>query len=466
MKSSLQLFNTLSGKKEPFAPSDGNTVRIYACGPTVYDLSHLGHARMAVVWDVIVRYFRFLGYNVIFVRNLTDVDDKIINRAKELGLRPEQIAREFTYQFWRDMHDLNVQSPDFEPRATDYIAQMLDFIEGLIEGGHAYASHGDVYFDVSSFPAYGKLGKKNLEDLLVGAREQARSQQELSERKRHPADFALWKGAAQDEPGWNSPWGHGRPGWHIECSTMIRDVLGESIDIHGGGMDLVFPHHENELAQSESLTHKPLARFWLHNAMVQVDRKKMGKSEGNFKTIQDLLSQFSADTIRLLLLQTHYRSPVEFSKETLESAKIAAQRLARAASITVADTDGDAVSLLVAALESEFIEAMNNDFNTSVAMSVLFKLADLVGESKQTTDKAAAVNALGKYSSLLGLTLTQTHKTIEPAVGGQVVDAMLELRKAARAKKDFATSDLIRDQLKQLGINVMDTKEGSTWERI
>jgi cysteinyl-tRNA synthetase len=247
---------------------------------------------------------------------------------------------------------------------------------------------------------------------------------------------------------------------------MIRDVLGESIDMHGGGMDLVFPHHENELAQSESLTHKPLARFWLHNAMVQVDKKKMGKSEGNFKTIQDLLTQFSADTIRLLLLQTHYRSPVEFSKETLDSAKVAAQRLARSASVTVADVGSDAVSPLVAALESEFIEAMSNDFNTSVAMSVLFKLADLIGESKRTIDKAAAVRALRKYASLLGLQLTLTHKTIESAVGGQVVDAMLELRKAARAKKDFATSDLIRDQLKQLGINVMDTKEGSTWERI
>ncbi|HEY9716473.1 MAG TPA: cysteine--tRNA ligase, partial [Trichormus sp.] len=289
MNQSLQVYNTLTGKKEPFAPQDGKTVRIYACGPTVYDLSHLGHARMAITWDVIQRYLRFIGYNVIFVRNITDVDDKIIKRASELGMRPEQVARKFTFEFWRDMHSLNVAQPDFEPRATEYILHMIRFIEELIAGGFAYESGGDVYFNVSSFDEYGKLSKQNVDQLIVGSREQARSQSELAELKKSPVDFALWKRAPEGELGWQSPWGQGRPGWHTECSTMIRNVLGETIDIHGGGEDLVFPHHENEIAQSESLNKKPLARFWLHNSFVQVNAEKMSKSLGNFSTIQDLL---------------------------------------------------------------------------------------------------------------------------------------------------------------------------------
>ncbi len=257
----IQVFNTLSGKKEDFVPLSGKTVKIYACGPTVYDSSHLGHARKEIVWDTVQRYLRFLGYDVIYVRNITDVDDKIINRAKERGIGPDRLAREYTYAFWRDMDALNVASPDFEPRATEFISQMIAFVQDLIKKGHAYESGGDVYFDVASFKDYGKLGKQNLEQLLVGARDQVIAQETLSQLKKSPVDFALWKSAGTEELGWPSPWGHGRPGWHLECSTMVKHILGDTIDIHSGGEDLVFPHHENEIAQSEALHEKPLAKY-------------------------------------------------------------------------------------------------------------------------------------------------------------------------------------------------------------
>lgn len=468
MNQSLQVFNTLTGKKEPFAPLDGKTVRIYACGPTVYDLSHLGHARKEIVWDVIQRYLRFIGYDVIFVRNITDVDDKIIKRAKELGMRPEQVAREFTFEFWRDMHSLNVAQPDFEPRATEYIFQMISFIEELIAGGFAYASGGDVYFNVSSFSEYGKLSKKDLDQLIVGAREQARSQAELAELKKNPADFALWKRAPEGELGWQSPWGYGRPGWHTECSTMIRNVLGETIDIHGGGEDLVFPHHENEIAQSESLNKKPLARFWLHNGFIQVNEEKMSKSLGNFSTIQDLLSAFPADAIRLMILQTHYRNPINFTPESLQAAKTKSQDLVRAATQDAPETNGaDTRFESIEKFEAEFMEAMNNDFNTAVAVSELFTLSNRVFQTDEPAEKAACILALRKYAGVLGLTLQDTRKVLDKNTAQQVVDIMLEIRKEARAKKDYSTSDLIRKELTKLGINVMDTTSGgSTWERI
>lgn len=497
MTTSLQIYNTLTGKKEPFTPLDGKTVRIYACGPTVYDLSHLGHARMGVVWDVIPRYLRFLGYDVIFVRNITDVDDKIIKRAKEMGMRPDQVARKFTYEFWRDMFSLNVIQPDFEPRATEFIDAMIRFTEELIASGHAYASNGDVYFSVSSYKDYGKLSKQNVDQLISGSREQARSQEELAELKKSPVDFALWKGAAEGEPGWPSPWGNGRPGWHLECSTMIRSVLGETIDIHGGGEDLVFPHHENEIAQSEALNAKPLARFWMHHSFVQVNAEKMSKSLGNFSTIQDLLGAFPADAIRLLLLQTHYRNPIDFTAESLQAAKTAVQRLVRAAASDVQEANGNGSKASdeeqsgskrslhgavhenhtindvgtseyesVRAFETEFVDAMNNDFNTAVAISLLFSLSDRIGIVHDDGEKAACVQALRKYSKLLGLTLEDTRKSLDRSTAGQLVDIMLQLRQSARVKKDYPTSDLIRNELVKLGINVMDTAGGgSSWER-
>lgn len=483
---SLQIFNTLSNKKEEFVPLDGKNVRIYACGPTVYDSSHLGHARMAIVWDVIQRYLRHLDYKVTFVRNITDVDDKIINRAREVGISPDQLSRQYTFEFWQDMYALNVMPPDFEPKATEFIAPMIQFVEDLIAAGHAYEANGDVYFDVASFKEYGKLSKQNLEQLQSGAREQVRAQQDLAALKKSPVDFALWKSADQNELGWSSPWGHGRPGWHLECSTMIRTVLGKTIDIHGGGEDLVFPHHENEIAQSESLHKQSLAKYWLHNSFVQVSAEKMSKSLGNYKTIKDLLQNYSADTLRLLVLQTHYRNPIDFTADSLAAAKTAMLRLVRAAAVIGHnETNGDGrvepgaeahsekvdgipqkIASVISEIEKAFSEAMDNDFNTAVAITSLFSLGDKVFQTKDKLEQKAYAVALIRLARILGFTLTDTRNEIEPETAKGVMDLVLELRKNARENKDYATSDLIRNQLAKLGINVMDSSSGPTWEKV
>lgn len=468
--SPLKVFNTLSAQKEDFVPLKGNEVKLYACGPTVYDVCHLGHARMAMTFDIVVRYLRTAGYAVTFVRNITDVDDKIIKRARERGITPEQLAREYTYTYWHDMHALNMVPPDFEPRATEYIKQMIAFIQGLIEGGHAYESHGDVYFDVASFKEYGKLKKQSLNDLLSGARDQVRSQDELKEVKRSPVDFALWKSIA-DDYGWDSPWGKGRPGWHLECSTMIKEILGETIDVHGGGEDLVFPHHENEIAQSEALHNKPFAKYWLHNSFVQVEAEKMSKSLGNFRTIQDVLQRYSADTIRMFILQTHYRSPIEFTGDNMDAAKTSMARLIRAARGVQAEKISNGVVVAPETDEDlkpfadDFFGAMDNDFNTPVAVSVLFALSDKVFQS-DSEQSGKYAHALRKFANILGFTLQDTSRELDNDTAHGVLELILQLRESARKNKDYNTSDLIRDSLQSLGIKVMDVKDGSvTWER-
>ncbi len=488
----LRIFNTLTNKKEEFVPLSPGKVLMYACGPTVYDLSHLGHARMTMTFDVIQRYLRFIGYDVTFVRNITDIDDKIINRAKELGIKPELLSRRFTYTFWKDMDDLNLAPPDIEPRATEYIQQMIQMTEGLIKAGHAYESSGDVYFDVLSFKEYGKLKKQSVDDLMHGAREQVRSQEELKEKKKNPVDFALWKSAPEGETGWSSPWGWGRPGWHLECSSMIKKVLGETIDIHGGGEDLVFPHHENEIAQSEALHGKPLARYWIHNSFVQIDQEKMSKSLGNFETIQSVLSNYSPDVVRLFILQTHYRSPIEFSTESIEAAKSGTARLLRAARMAQkldghnGEKNGKIVTYLTAdhpcmvalrsdtaageaitKLHNDFIEAMNNDFNTPQAVSALFQMADMAFSSKDAELAAKYAAAIKSYADVLGLRLIDTGKIIDTKTGSQLVELLIEMRDAARGNKDYKQSDLIRDSLLKLGIKVMDVKgeAKAQWEK-
>lgn len=484
--SKIQLFNTLTAKKEEFIPVTPGKVAIYACGPTVYDSSHLGHARMAIVWDMVQRYFRFSDFDVTFVRNITDVDDKIIKRAKELNVRPEQVSRHYIYEFWRDMYALNIAPPDVEPRCTEYIAQMIAFTEELIKKGNAYVAGNDVYFDVTSFKGYGKLGKKNLDDLLVGAREQVRSQDELMALKKNAADFALWKGAEPGETGWDSPFGFGRPGWHLECSAMIKGVVGKTIDIHAGGEDLVFPHHENEIAQSESLHDgAPLARYWMHNSFVNVNEEKMAKSLGNFKTIGDLLGEYNGDTLRLFILQTHYRNPIEFSTDAMNAVRQALQRLIRAAACAPsANTNGPRsfpsrnFSLTRSSAPKEFdlasihefhknfVEAMDNDFNTAVAISHLYGLADLIFQSKDESERGKLASALKAYAGVLGLTLSDNRRDLDSKTSEKVMDLVLELRQTARSKKDYATSDLIRNELAKAGINVMDvTGGGTTWER-
>ena len=490
--SGLKVFNTLTSKKEDFVPLQPGKVNLYSCGPTVYDLSHLGHARKEINFDVIQRYLRFSGYDLTYVRNITDIDDKIINRARELDERTEKLARRFTFTFWKDMDALNVAPPDMEPRATEYIKPMMSFVEELIKKGHAYVSEGDVYFDVLSFKGYGKLRKQSIEDLLHGARDQVRSQSELKDLKKNPVDFALWKSAPQSEMGWESPWGWGRPGWHLECSTMIKHALGVTIDIHGGGEDLIFPHHENEVAQSEALHDQALAKYWLHNSFVQVDAEKMSKSLGNFQTIQSVLANYSPDTVRLFILQTHYRSPIEFSSDSVEAAKAGTARLLRAARYAKDDeahssvrNNGKAHKYLtsnhpclismrdheqsgdvIRKLHADFVEAMDNDFNTPQAISALFAVADLIFSSKDENLAAKYAAGLKVYASILGLTLTDTGKLIDADTGAQLVERLLDLRDSARANKDYKQSDQIRDTLQALGIKVMDVKGGrAQWEK-
>jgi len=349
---------------------------------------------------------------------------------------------------------------------------MIKFVEDLIAAGHAYAAGGDVYFDVASFKDYGKLGKQNLEQLLVGARDQVISQDTLSALKKNPVDFALWKSAGEDELGWPSPWGRGRPGWHLECSTMVKHILGQSIDIHVGGEDLVFPHHENEIAQSEALHGKPLANYWLHNGFVQINTEKMSKSLGNFSTISDLLQTFSSDTIRLFVLQTHYKNPIDFTLDSLASTKTGIQRLVRAAVFAgESKNNGDSGEISAEAKKEEdnfsknFAEAMNNDFNTAVAISHLFQLADYINKSKNEQDQRKLAATLMRYAAILGLTLEDRRSEVDSPLGGKLIDLLLNLRQEAKAKKDFASSDLIRKSLTDLGITVMDSPAGASWER-
>jgi len=466
----IHVFNTLSGKKEEFIPLQGNTVKMYACGPTVYDLSHLGHARTFIVWDIVQRWLRFSGYEVIYVRNITDVDDKIIKRAHELGMTPEKLSRQCTYDFWHDMKALNIEAPDFEPRATEFISQMIIFAQALIDSGHAYEAGGDVYFDVASFKEYGKLGKQNLAELMVGARDQLVAQEALAHLKKNPVDFALWKSADAAELGWPSPWGRGRPGWHLECSAMVKRILGETIDIHAGGEDLVFPHHENEIAQSEALHGQPMARYWLHNGFVQTNSEKMAKSLGNFKTIQDLLQTFSADTIRLFILQSHYRNPIDFTIESVQATGNGIQRLLKAASfanLEVSDKPpGKEAQGAAEKFKLDFADAMNNDFNTAVAISHLYQLSDIIAQNAESADKHYLANTLVHYAKVLGLTMKDSRQDVDTALGAKLIDLILTLRSEARARKDYASADLIRKTLTEIGVSVMDGAGGATWERL
>lgn len=484
----IQVYNTLSGKKEALVPLRANELSIYSCGPTVYDWSHLGHARMSVVWDVAQRYFRYCGYKVTYIRNITDIDDKIINRAAELQITPEKLARHFTYTFWDDMHKLNVQAPDREPRATEFVSQMIGFIEELIKKGHAYQSGGDVYFDVMSFAEYGTLSGRKVEDLISGARDQVLSQEELLERKKNACDFALWKSVVKKLPDeqvtcWQTPWGEGRPGWHLECSTMIKHVLGETIDIHTGGEDLVFPHHENEIAQSQALHDKPLARYWMHNSFVQVSAEKMSKSLGNFSTIRDILKNYSPDTVRLFILQTHYRHPIDFTTESLNASRQAMSRLLRAVGqsspnkgqFDVLGTKGpkreDVLHLDKIKNETstkfakDFDDAMNNDLNTAQALSACFSLADKIFQESDQVQKENLSSILAFHLQVLGFTLEDSRLIVGPEIGKSVLDLIVELRQEARVKKDYATSDLIRQKLTSCGVTLMDNQGGkSNWE--
>ena len=463
----LRVYNTLTHRKEDFVTLEPNVVRLYVCGVTVYNDAHVGHAMSALVFDIIRRYLEYRGYKVRHVMNFTDVDDKIINRANALGEDPLALAQRYIDDYRQNLHDLNILPATSNPRATQTMKEIIKMIQELGERGYAYApGNGDVYFRVTKDKGYGKLSGRRLEDMQAGARI------EVGEQKEHPMDFALWKAAKPGEPAWDSPWGKGRPGWHIECSAMNLVELGEQIDIHGGGNDLVFPHHENEIAQTESLTGKPFARYWMHNGMLQLGGEKMSKSLGNIISIKDLLAKRDADVMRMLVLNGTYRAPLMFNEETQDAAQKNVERLKsglRPATPSSSGLSPEAASELTAQADSvkkAFIDAMDDVFNTGGALAALFELIKGINTARDNgandTQLLPAQNMLRMLTGVLGLRL-QDKKGSTDADG--FINLLLEVRSDVRKQKLWALSDLIRDRLKELGVMIEDGKEGTTWRR-
>ncbi len=473
----LKLQNTFSNKLEDFEPINGNKVNMYVCGPTVYDYPHLGHARCYITWDMVLRYLRFLGYDVTYCRNVTDVDDKIINKAKAENTTTEVISKRYYDIFSEAMAKLNVTKPDIEPFATKTIGEMISIVKDLIKNDYAYEIDGDVYFRVKKFKDYGMLSKQSIDDLQSGARVEA------SDKKEDALDFALWK--KDEEFGYPSPWGKGRPGWHIECSAMSRKHLAKQIDIHAGGADLIFPHHENEIAQSECANGCKFVKYWLHNGFVTINKEKMSKSLKNFITIQDLLEKYDANTIRFFILTNHYRMPVEFNDEALLSAQNGYKRIQNAVNEGLKFVGKDNLTENIEGEEVEKFKAgMDNDFNTSVALSVLFDLAGNLNQAIAGKDKEKATRYLSilyKLSDVLGFKIEREKLTSEELKeklnsveldfiddknldGYETMEKIIEIRNAARAEKNWALSDKIRNTLDSIGIILKDTKEKTYWE--
>ncbi|GMT47726.1 MAG: hypothetical protein IEMM0007_1292 [bacterium] len=479
----MRVYNTLSGKKEEFVPLEPGKVKIYVCGVTVYDYCHIGHARSAIVFDVMRRYFRYKDFQVRYVRNFTDIDDKIIRRAKEEGIPWDEVARKYTGEYYRDMDALGVERADVEPRATEHIPEIIEMVRTLIDKGYAYEVDGDVYFEVNRFSGYGKLSKRSMDELVAGARV------EVDERKKNPLDFALWKAAREGEPAWDSPWGPGRPGWHIECSAMSIKHLGETFDIHGGGADLIFPHHENEIAQSEACTEKPFVRYWLHNGFITISREKMSKSLGNFFTIREILERFDPEVIRAFILSTHYRSPIEFSEEQLLDAEVSINRFY--STIMRVETYLDRMPQKVKATPEEgylqemlrkfgarFEEAMDDDFNTALALGYMYELVREINryiDSKPSGGPArelllegiSTLRETGKVLNIFQRSPEQWHssllKTKKLPVTEDDINKKLSERQEARKAKDWQRADSIRDELLKAGIILEDTQEGTIW---
>jgi cysteinyl-tRNA synthetase len=470
----LVVHNTLTRRKEPFAPLNEGRVGMYVCGPTVYDHPHLGHARAAVAFDVIRRAMEFLGYRVTYVRNVTDVDDKIIARALEEGRSPWEVAEEYTRSYDDQMEALGVRPPNIAPRATAHIFDMIRMIEELLQKGSAYVVDGDVYYSVESFPSYGRLSNRTLDDVRAGERV------EPDPRKRNPLDFALWKAAKPGEPSWPSPWGEGRPGWHIECSAMSMKYLGATFDVHGGGQDLIFPHHENEIAQSEAATREPFARVWLHNGFVTIDHEKMAKSAKNFVTVQDVLAEYPAPAVRTLLAAAQYRSPIDFSPQALDGGRAAWERLAtfsRNATDVLGETRTAPDPAAAEAWRAKFTAAIEDDFNTPEALAVLFDLVSTANpliERAERGDAAAAgelsslADAFESLAAVLGLSPTRDWPVAARGAGalGPLVEFLLELRREAREAKDFSKADAIRDRLIAAGVTVEDRPDGGARWRL
>jgi len=465
----LKIYNSLSNQKDPFIPIEAGKVRMYVCGMTVYDYCHLGHARVMVVFDVVVRYLRSRGYQVTYVRNITDVDDKIIQRANEKGEDIHTLTERFIKIMNEDAAALGVHPPDIEPRATSSMEDIVDMIKVLVDNGHAYqGANGDIYYDVSRFKNYGALSGKNLEDLQAGSRVA------VDESKDDPLDFVLWKVAKPDEPSWSSPWGKGRPGWHIECSTMSTRCLGPHFDIHGGGMDLKFPHHENEIAQAEAATGEPFVNYWMHNGFVRVDDEKMSKSLGNFFTVREILKSYRAEEIRYFILASHYRSPLNYSQQNLENGKAALTRLySTLRGLSPAESSDETCD----AYDNAFCKAMDDDFNTPEAIAVLFELAREINKHKQQQPKTAnrLAGCLCRLGGILGLLQVDPENYLRDtapgqtdtaaALSGESVEELIAHRLQARTDKNWAEADRIRDELESAGILLEDSASGTRWRR-
>jgi len=468
----LRVYNTLSGEKEIFRPIEDNKVRMYVCGITVYDYCHIGHARSSIVFDTIRRYLRYKGYKVIFVKNFTDVDDKIIKRANDEKKSFKEITEFFIRAHDEDMDKLNVLRPDYTPKATEYIDGMIELCEKLIEKGFAYESNGDVYFKVRAFRDYGKLSKRDLDDLLAGARV------DVNEIKNDPLDFALWKRSKEGEPAWDSPWGKGRPGWHIECSVMSSKILGIPFDIHGGGKDLIFPHHENEIAQSEAAEGREFARYWIHNGFVNINKEKMSKSLGNFFTIRDVLKEVDPEVLRFFLLTTHYRSPLDFSFDNILEAESAVDRiyttfdeLDSAIPNNKKPSKKEKIKQVVDRFIKDFETSMDDDFNTAAAISNIFEMIKevnlLLSEKLNAEDLSYLKDEMGGVKSIIKDTLGILNKTSEEwfkmnlSINEDELKKLIVERELARKNRDFARADSIREELKSKGVDLLDTPQGT-----
>jgi cysteinyl-tRNA synthetase len=462
----LKLYNTLTRKKESFETLEPDQVKMYVCGPTVYAKAHVGHAMSSLVFDIIRRYLEYRGYSVKHVMNYTDVDDKIIRRAAELDVDPFELAEGYIREYEQNLLDLNILLATINPRATREIEGIIDMVEGLVDSGYAYPVDGDVYFRVRKDDDYGRLSGRHLEDMQAGSRIG------VDERKEDPMDFALWKSSRPGEPNWGSPWGSGRPGWHIECSAMSRSHLGEQIDIHGGGNDLIFPHHENEIAQTESLTGKLFARYWVHNGMLQLSGEKMSKSLGNLVSIEEFLSEHPADALRIMVLNSGYRSPLTFSEEVIAQAERALERLQSALRPALPGAKGAPEGALktlqqqVEATRTGFIASMDDDFNSAGALGYIFDLVRVTNHTRADGADDSELDAsqilLRELTAVLGLKLEKsTVDVVHPA--DAFIDMLIELRTEIRSQKLYALADQVRDQLAELGILLEDSKEGTTW---
>ena len=479
---SLSVFNSMGNRKEPFVPLVPGKVGIYMCGVTVYDLCHIGHARANVAFDIIIRYLRYSGYDVTYIRNFTDIDDKIIKRAWEEGSDYLTVSEKYIKAFHEDFDRMGLLRPDVEPKATEYIKEIIDLVADLVRKGKAYEVEGDVYYSIKGFSGYGKLSGKNIEDLVSGARVG------VDDRKSDPLDFALWKASKPGEPAWDSPWGPGRPGWHIECSAMSMKHLGETFDIHGGGKDLIFPHHENEIAQSEAATGKPFARYWLHNGFVNIDNEKMSKSLGNFFTLRDVLARVKPEVLRFFFASSHYRSPIDYSDQSIAEAKAGLDRLYRvkekaqsclaAGTVAASLPEGEEFLALTDA-PKRFADAMDDDFNTAAALGRLFDAVralnriapgDPLAEREQAGRFLAGYAVIEPLFAVLGLLVSPADAYFKelPAAEGRMPEAeivaRIEARKAARANKNYAEADRVRKELEAAGVLLEDGKGGTTWK--